>query len=61
MCEHCFCFVLQGSDIDDEDVDELLRDTRLLKKLKKGKITEEEFEKQLTSSGVAEDEPDKSD
>ncbi|KAG9487640.1 ATP-dependent RNA helicase DDX55 [Eleutherodactylus coqui] len=39
----------EGSDIDDEDVNELLRDTRLLKKLKKGKITEEEFEKQLTA------------
>ncbi|XP_040203209.1 ATP-dependent RNA helicase DDX55 [Rana temporaria] len=51
----------EGSDIDDEDVDELLRDTRLLKKLKKGKITKEEFEKQLTSTGVAKDEPDKSD
>ncbi|XP_077318054.1 ATP-dependent RNA helicase DDX55 isoform X1 [Lithobates pipiens] len=51
----------EGSDIDDGDVDELLRDTRLLKKLKKGKITEEEFEKQLTSTGGAEDEPDKSD
>ncbi|XP_068100703.1 ATP-dependent RNA helicase DDX55 [Hyperolius riggenbachi] len=41
----------EGSDLDDKDVDELLRDTRLLKKLKKGKITEEEFEKQLTSTG----------
>ncbi|XP_075033390.1 ATP-dependent RNA helicase DDX55 [Mixophyes fleayi] len=41
----------EGSDIDDEDVDELLRDTRLLKKRKKGKITEEELEKHLTSVG----------
>ncbi|KAM4808738.1 ATP-dependent RNA helicase DDX55 [Rhinophrynus dorsalis] len=38
----------EGSDLDEEDVDELLRDTRLLKRLKKGKITEEEFEKQVT-------------
>ncbi|XP_036907816.1 ATP-dependent RNA helicase DDX55 [Sturnira hondurensis] len=35
----------EGSDVDDEDMEELLSDTRLLKKLKKGKITEEEFEK----------------
>ncbi|XP_053557790.1 ATP-dependent RNA helicase DDX55 [Bombina bombina] len=41
----------EGSDIDDKDVDELLRDTRLLKRLKKGKITEEEFEKQFTAGG----------
>ncbi|XP_075710662.1 ATP-dependent RNA helicase DDX55 [Rhinoderma darwinii] len=45
----------EGSDIDDEDVNELLRDTRLLKKLKKGKITEEEFEKQLTATKKSED------
>lgn len=37
----------EGSDVDDEDMEELLSDTRLLKKLKKGKITEEEFEKGL--------------
>ncbi|XP_024422683.2 ATP-dependent RNA helicase DDX55 isoform X2 [Desmodus rotundus] len=37
----------EGSDIDNEDMEELLSDTRLLKKLKKGKITEEEFEKGL--------------
>ncbi|XP_029475841.1 ATP-dependent RNA helicase DDX55 isoform X2 [Rhinatrema bivittatum] len=37
----------EGSDIEEEDLDELLNDTRLLKKLKKGKISEEEFEKQL--------------
>lgn len=30
-------------------MEELLSDTRLLKKLKKGKITEEEFEKGLLS------------
>uniref|UniRef100_A0A8C4PNL8 ATP-dependent RNA helicase n=1 Tax=Equus asinus asinus TaxID=83772 RepID=A0A8C4PNL8_EQUAS len=37
----------EGSDIEDEDMEELLNDTRLLKKFKKGKITEEEFEKGL--------------
>lgn len=41
----------EGSDIEDEDMEELLNDTRLLKKLKKGKITEEEFEKGLLTSG----------
>ncbi|XP_044131626.1 ATP-dependent RNA helicase DDX55 [Bufo gargarizans] len=51
----------EGSDIDDEDVSELLRDTRLLKKLKKGKITEEEFEKQLTAAGRSRGESDASD
>lgn len=40
--------VLQASDIDEEDMKELLSDTRLLKKLKKGQITEEDFEKQIT-------------
>ncbi|KAG8597530.1 hypothetical protein GDO81_002314, partial [Engystomops pustulosus] len=44
----------EGSDIDDEDLNELLHDTRLLKKLKKGKITEEEFEKRLTTAGRSE-------
>ena len=34
-----------------EDMEELLNDTRLLKKFKKGKITEEEFEKGLLTSG----------
>ncbi|XP_077442521.1 ATP-dependent RNA helicase DDX55 [Vanacampus margaritifer] len=38
----------QGLD-EDEDVDELLKDTRLLKKLKKGQICEEDFERQITS------------
>lgn len=38
----------QGSD-KDEDLNELLNDTRLLKKLKKGKISAEDFEKQITS------------
>ncbi|KFO23514.1 ATP-dependent RNA helicase DDX55 [Fukomys damarensis] len=40
----------EGSDIEDEDMEELLNDTRLLKKLKKGKITEDEFEKGLLTS-----------
>ncbi|XP_031193821.1 ATP-dependent RNA helicase DDX55 isoform X2 [Mastomys coucha] len=58
----------EGSDIDDEDMEELLNDTRLLKKFKKGKITEEEFEKglltsakrtvQLTDLGVSDSEED---
>uniref|UniRef100_A0A3Q3K067 ATP-dependent RNA helicase n=1 Tax=Monopterus albus TaxID=43700 RepID=A0A3Q3K067_MONAL len=39
----------EGSDVDEEDMKELLNDTRLLKKLKKGKISEEDFEKQITS------------
>uniref|UniRef100_A0A8C9W2W9 ATP-dependent RNA helicase n=1 Tax=Scleropages formosus TaxID=113540 RepID=A0A8C9W2W9_SCLFO len=39
----------EGSDVDDEDMKELLNDTRLLKRLKKGKISEEDFEKQLTA------------
>ncbi|XP_030715929.2 ATP-dependent RNA helicase DDX55 isoform X2 [Globicephala melas] len=42
----------EGSDIEDEDVEELLNDTRLLKKFKKGKITEEELEKGLLTSGT---------
>lgn len=41
----------EGSDVDDEDMEELLSDTRLLKKFKKGKITEEELEKGLLTSG----------
>ncbi|XP_006015170.1 ATP-dependent RNA helicase DDX55 isoform X1 [Alligator sinensis] len=40
----------EGSDLEDEDLEELLNDTRLLKRLKKGKISEEEFEKRLTGS-----------
>lgn len=35
--------------MDDEDIDELLSDTRLLKKLKKGKISEEDFDKQMNA------------
>nr|XP_020015063.1 ATP-dependent RNA helicase DDX55 [Castor canadensis] len=41
----------EGSDIEDEDMEELLNDIRLLKSLKRGKITEEEFEKGLLTSG----------
>lgn len=58
----------EGPDIDDEDMEELLNDTRLLKKFKKGKITEKEFEKgllasakgtaQVTDSGVSDSEED---
>ncbi|XP_007905982.1 ATP-dependent RNA helicase DDX55 [Callorhinchus milii] len=40
----------EGCDMKDEDMDELLKDTRLLKKLKKGKISKEEFEKELTGT-----------
>ncbi|XP_060105224.1 ATP-dependent RNA helicase DDX55 [Heteronotia binoei] len=40
----------EGSDVDEKDLEELLNDTRLLKKLKKGKISEEEFEKKLLNS-----------
>ncbi|XP_030625106.1 ATP-dependent RNA helicase DDX55 [Chanos chanos] len=39
----------EDSDMDDEDMKELLNDTRLLKKLKKGKISEDDFEKHVTS------------
>ncbi|XP_008285566.1 ATP-dependent RNA helicase DDX55 [Stegastes partitus] len=39
----------EGSDVEDEDMKELLNDTRLLKKLKKGQISEEDFETQITS------------
>lgn len=42
----------EGSDVGDEDMEELLNDTRLLKKLKRGKITEEEFEKGLLIRGT---------
>nr|XP_040053338.1 ATP-dependent RNA helicase DDX55 [Gasterosteus aculeatus aculeatus] len=39
----------EGSDVEDEDMKELLNDTRILKRLKKGKISEEDFEKQITT------------
>ncbi|KAM4634546.1 ATP-dependent RNA helicase DDX55 [Polymixia lowei] len=38
----------EGSDVEDNDMNELLKDTRLLKKLKKGQISEDDFEKQVT-------------
>ncbi|KAL2100481.1 hypothetical protein ACEWY4_004875 [Coilia grayii] len=38
----------EGSDVEDEDMDELLSDTRLLKKLKKGKISAEDFDNEMT-------------
>lgn len=41
----------QESDVDNEDLNELLSDTRLLKKLKKGKISEEDFDKHMSSAG----------
>ncbi|XP_007570921.2 ATP-dependent RNA helicase DDX55 [Poecilia formosa] len=40
----------EDSDMDEEYMKELLEDTRLLKKLKKGQISEEDFEQQLTNS-----------
>lgn len=43
----------EGSDVDDEDINELLNDTRLLKKLKKGKISEEEFDKHMNAAGTS--------
>ncbi|XP_066507139.1 ATP-dependent RNA helicase DDX55 [Hoplias malabaricus] len=43
----------EGSDVDDEDMNELLSDTRLLKKLKKGKITEEDFDKHISTGGTS--------
>lgn len=43
------CVDLQGSDIDEEDLEELLSDTRLLKKLKKGQISVEDFDKQIAT------------
>ncbi len=41
----------QEPDVDDKDLNELLNDTRLLKKLKKGKISEEDFDKHMSSVG----------
>uniref|UniRef100_A0A667YNR8 ATP-dependent RNA helicase n=1 Tax=Myripristis murdjan TaxID=586833 RepID=A0A667YNR8_9TELE len=48
----------EGSDVDEEDMTELLNDTRLLKKLKKGQITEEDFEKQITAVPKTKEEGD---
>ncbi|KTG03806.1 hypothetical protein cypCar_00034033 [Cyprinus carpio] len=45
------------SDVDNEDLNELLNDTRLLKKLKKGKISEEDFDKHLSSAGSSRPKP----
>uniref|UniRef100_A0A8C5DXT4 ATP-dependent RNA helicase n=1 Tax=Gouania willdenowi TaxID=441366 RepID=A0A8C5DXT4_GOUWI len=42
--------IKEGSDVEDEDMSELLSDTRLLKKLKKGVISEEDFEHRLRTS-----------
>lgn len=39
---------LKDSDGNDEDMKELLNDARLLKRLKKGKINEEDFERGIT-------------
>ncbi|KAK7125305.1 hypothetical protein R3I93_020856 [Phoxinus phoxinus] len=39
----------EESDAEDEDLNELISDTRLLKKLKKGKISEEDFDKHICS------------
>lgn len=50
MLNFLFFHCQQGSDIEDEDMEELLNDTRLLKRLKKGKISEEEFEKRVIGS-----------
>ncbi|TRY53977.1 hypothetical protein DNTS_015539 [Danionella cerebrum] len=41
---------LEDSDVDDEDLNELLNDTRLLKKLKKGKISKEVFDQHMSSA-----------
>ncbi|XP_072227835.1 ATP-dependent RNA helicase DDX55 [Leuresthes tenuis] len=47
----------EGSDVDEEDLNELLNDTRLLKRLKKGQISEEDFEQQITKSKHKTEEP----
>uniref|UniRef100_A0A8C2DZE0 ATP-dependent RNA helicase n=1 Tax=Cyprinus carpio TaxID=7962 RepID=A0A8C2DZE0_CYPCA len=47
----------EESDVDNEDLNELLNDTRLLKKLKKGKISEEDFDKHLSSAGSSRPKP----
>jgi hypothetical protein len=39
-------FMATNEERDDDDNDEIMKESRLLKKLRKGKITEEEFEKQ---------------
>ncbi|KAM4527185.1 ATP-dependent RNA helicase DDX55 [Odontesthes bonariensis] len=47
----------EGSDVDEDDLNELLNDTRLLKKLKKRQISEEDFEQQITKSKHKTEEP----
>ena len=45
---HTLCAVQDMLGLDgDADLDELIRDTRLLKRLKRGKISREEFEEQI--------------
>lgn len=51
------CVELQGSDIDEEDLQELLNDTRLLKKLKKGQISAEDFDKQIATEQKNKEKP----
>lgn len=56
----------QDSDGDDDDMKELLNDARLLKRLKKGKINEEDFEREVTGKlkgkqGAAEPSDDSAD
>lgn len=53
IVSHFFLFLLspvlpKDSDGDAEDMRELLNDARLLKRLKKGKINEEDFEREVT-------------
>ncbi|XP_074546809.1 ATP-dependent RNA helicase DDX55 [Halichoeres trimaculatus] len=47
----------QDSEAEDEDLSELLNDTRLLKKLKKGRITAEDFEEQITNGPKSKHKP----
>lgn len=51
------CVALQGSEIDQEDLEELLNDTRLLKKLKKGQISAEDFDKQIATEQKKKEKP----
>ncbi|TNM92119.1 hypothetical protein fugu_019131 [Takifugu bimaculatus] len=46
-----------GSEIDEEDLEELLNDTRLLKKLKKGQISAEDFDKQIATEQKNKEKP----
>uniref|UniRef100_A0A674MMB2 ATP-dependent RNA helicase n=1 Tax=Takifugu rubripes TaxID=31033 RepID=A0A674MMB2_TAKRU len=47
----------EGSEIDEEDLEELLNDTRLLKKLKKGQISAEDFDKQIATEQKNKEKP----